>query len=313
VSRTKITVVGAGSVGATCARHLAARDYADIVLVDVAEGLARGTALDLNHAAPLAGYEPRIAASADYADTAGSDICVVAAAAPRRSAMGHDDRLARNGEIVDAVVGRLAQRSPDAILIVVSDQLDAMCHVALDASGFPRQRVIGMAGVLHSARLRTFLAWELGVSVRDVTALVLGGNGDSMVPMIGCATVAGAPVVQRLAPERIERVVRRTREAGTEIAGLLERGAAYHAPAAAVVEMIDAIVNDQSRVLPCAALCQGEYGIRDLFVGVPCRLAADGVVEIVEFELAGEERESLLASAESVRELVAAMPKLRAR
>jgi malate dehydrogenase len=313
VSRSKITVVGAGNVGATCAQRLAERDYADVVLVDVVGGLARGKALDLNEAAPVAGYEPNVTGSEGYEGTAGSDICVITSGLPRGPGMSRDDLLGRNGEIVDSVVRQLAERSPDAILIVVTNPLDAMCHVALDASGFPRQRVVGMAGVLDSARFRAFLAWELGISARDVTGFVLGGHGDAMVPVVSYTNVAGVPVTRRIDPGRLEEIIQRTRDGGAEIIELLERGGAYYAPSAGVLEMVDSIVHDQMRVLPCAALCQGEYGIRELFVGVPCRLGADGVEEIVEIELSDEELQALHASADAVRELVGAMTRLQTR
>jgi malate dehydrogenase len=312
VSRWKITVVGAGNVGATCAQRLAERDYADVVLVDIVEGLARGKALDLDQAGAVAGYEPRVTGSAGYEETAGSDLCVITSGLPRGPGMSRDDLLSHNGEIVDAVVRQLAERSPDAILIVVTNPLDAMCHVALDASGFTRQRVVGMAGVLDSARFRTFLAWELGVSARDVTGFVLGGHGDAMVPVVSYTNVAGVPVSQRIEAARLEEIVQRTRDGGAEVVELLEQGSAYYAPSAGVLEMVDSIVGDRMRVLPCAALCQGEYGIRDLFVGVPCRLGANGVEEIVEIELAEEEMQRLHASADTVRELVAVMTRLQA-
>jgi malate dehydrogenase len=313
VSRKKITVVGAGNVGAACAHRLAERDYADVVLVDVLEGLAAGKALDLNQSGPVVGYEPKVVGTGGYEQSAGSDVCVITSGVPRKPGMSRDDLLAKNMEIVESVVTRLAERSPDAILIVVTNPLDAMCHVALDASGFPRQRVVGMAGVLDSARFRTFLAWELGVSVRDVTAFVLGGHGDAMVPLVSYTNVAGVPVGGRVDATRLEEIVQRTRDGGAEVVGLLEQGSAYYAPSAGVAEMVDSILLDQMRVLPCAALCQGEFGIRDLFVGVPCRLGANGVEEIVELDLAEAELEQLHASADAVRELVAAMTMLRKR
>lgn len=313
LSRRKVTVVGAGNVGATCAQRLAERDYADVVLVDLLEGLARGKALDINQAGPVVGYEPNVVGTGGYEETAGSDICVIASGLPRRPGMSRDDLVAKNAEIVESVVARLAERSPDAILIVVTNPLDAMCHVALDASGFTRQRVVGMAGVLDSARLRTFIAWELGVSIRDVTAFVLGGHGDTMVPVVSYTSVAGVPISQRIEAARLEEIVQRTREGGAEVVELLEQGSAYYAPSAGVVEMVDSIVHDQMRVLACAALCQGEYGVRDMFVGVPCRLGADGVEEIVEIDLAPPELDQLHASADSVRELVAAVTRLRSR
>ena len=232
MSRHKVTVVGAGDVGATCAQRIAERDYADVVLVDVLAGIARGKALDIDQAGPLVGYEPRVTGGSGYEDTAGSDICVVTAGLGRQPGMTRDELLARNIEIVDPVVRELAKRSPDAILIVVTNPLDAMCHVALDASGFSRQRVIGMAGALDSARFRTFLAWELGVSVRDVTGFVLGGHGDTMVPAVSYTTVAGVPVSQLIEPGRLEEIVQRTRDGGAEVIEMLEQGGAYYAPSA---------------------------------------------------------------------------------
>jgi len=304
--------VGAGSVGTSCARRLAERDYADIVLVDPLERLARGKALDINHSAAIANYEPRVTGSGNYEQTAGSDLCVIAAGLARRPGMGRDDLLAGNAEIVESVTERLAERSPDAILIVVTNPLDAMCHVALDASGFTRQRVIGMSGVVDSARLRSMIAAELEVSVRDVTALVVGGHGELMVPLLSFASVAGVPVGERIDAGRLDEIVERARQGGSEVVELTEASPSI-APSAGVVELVDAIVRGQNRLLPCAALCQGEYGIRDVFVGVPCRLGADGITEIVEFELAEDELSALQASADSVREVVAAMTKQRNR
>jgi malate dehydrogenase len=310
VSRKKITVVGAGHVGATCAQRLAERDYADVVLVDIVEGLPQGKALDMNQSGPVVGYEPNLVGANGYEETAGSDICVITSGLPRKPGMSRDDLLAKNKDIVGSVAKQLAERSPDAIVIVVTNPLDAMCHVALDAAGFPRQRIVGMAGILDSARFRTFLAWELGVSVRDVTGFVLGGHGDTMVPVVSYTNVAGVPITQKIGPTRLEEIVQRTRDGGAEVVKLLKEGSAYYAPSAGVVEMVDSIVHDQKRVLPCAALCQGEFGIRDLFVGVPCKLGASGVEEIVEIELTDEETEQLRSSAGAVRELVEAMAKL---
>ena len=310
MSRRKVTVVGAGNVGATCAQRLAERDYADVVMVDALAGLATGKALDINQAGALVGYEPRVTAGG-YEETTGSDVCVITAGLGRKPGMTREDLLARNIEIVDPVVRELARRSPDAILVVVTNPLDAMCHVALDASGFSRQRVIGMAGALDSARFRTFLASELGVSVRDVTALVLGGHGDTMVPAVSYATVGGVPVSQRIDPGRLEEIVQRTRDGGAEVIGHLERGGAYYAPSAGVVEIVDAIFADRRRVIACSALCQGEYGVRDLFLGVPCKLGAAGIEEIVEIELTPDEADRLRASADSVSELVASTARLR--
>jgi malate dehydrogenase len=310
LGRKKITVVGAGNVGGSCAQRLAERDYADIVLVDVVDGLARGKALDLSEAGPVTGYEPNLIGGDGYEPTSGSDVCVITSGLPRSPGMSRDDLLTRNRAIVAEVTGNLARRSPDAVLIVVTNPLDAMCHVALDVSKFPRGRVVGMAGILDSARFRTFIAWELGVSVRDVTGIVLGGHGDAMVPVTSYTTAAGVPIGQRIDSRRLEQIVERTREGGAEVVGLLGDGSAYYAPSAAVAEMVDSIVLDQKRVLPCAALCQGEYGIDGAFVGVPCRLGADGIEEIVELDLSAEELRHLRASAESVRRLVAEMARL---
>jgi malate dehydrogenase len=308
--RRKITVVGAGNVGATTAQRLAERDYADVVLVDIVEGMPQGKALDLNQAGPVVGYEPKIVGTNGYDETSGSDIVVITSGLPRKPGMSRDDLLAANREIVAGVTHEVADRSPDSIIICVTNPLDAMCHVALDTSEFPRQRVMGMAGILDSARFRTFLAWELGVSARDVTGFVLGGHGDTMVPIVSYTNVAGVPVSQKIPADRLEQIVQRTRDGGAEVVKLLKSGSAFYAPAAAVAEMIDSIVHDQKRVLPCAALCQGEYGIDGLFVGVPVKLGKDGVEEIIEIELSDREREELHRSAEAVRELVDAMAAL---
>jgi malate dehydrogenase len=305
--RRKITVVGAGNVGATTAQRLAERDYADVVLVDIVEGMPQGKALDLNQSGPVVGYEANMVGANGYEETAGSEIVVITSGLPRKPGMSRDDLLAKNREIVGDVSKQVAQRSPDAIVIVVTNPLDAMCHVALTDTGFPRQRVIGMAGVLDSARFRTFVAWELGVSVRDVTGFVLGGHGDTMVPVISNTNVAGIPVRELVEDSRLEEIVQRTRDGGAEVVKLLQSGSAFYAPSAAVAEMVDSIVHDQKRVLPCAALCQGEYGIDDLFVGVPVKLGKDGVEEILEIDLSDEEREQLQQSAGAVRELVDAM------
>ncbi len=305
--RTKVTVVGAGNVGATCAQRIAERDYADVVLVDIVEGLPQGKALDMNQSGPVVGYEPNLVGTNNYGDTSGSDIFIITSGLARQPGMSRDDLLQRNKEIVGSVAREAADRSPDAILIVVTNPLDAMCHVAYDATKFPRQRVFGMAGILDSARFRAFLAWELGVSAKDVNGFVLGGHGDTMVPCVSYTTVAGVPVEQRISSNRLEEIVQRTRDGGAEIVKLLAKGSAYYAPAAAVAEMVDAIVLDQSRILPCAALCEGEYGIDGLFVGVPIRLGAEGIEEIVEIELNDHEREDLGKSADSVRELVATL------
>jgi malate dehydrogenase len=308
--RRKVTVVGAGNVGATTAQRLAERDYADVVLVDIVEGMPQGKALDLNQSGPVVGYEPNVVGTNGYEETAGSDIVVITSGFPRQPGMSRDDLLAKNKEIVGGVAREVADRSPDAIVIVVTNPLDAMCHVASDVTGFPRQRVIGMAGILDSARFRTFLAWELGVSVRDVTGFVLGGHGDTMVPVVSYSSIAGVPIRQKIADDRIEEIVQRTRDGGAEVVKLLQKGSAFYAPSAAAAEMVDSIVCDQKRVLPCAALCQGEFGIDGLFVGVPVRLGSEGIEEIVEIELADTERSELGKSADSVRELVEALANL---
>jgi malate dehydrogenase len=308
--RTKITVVGAGNVGATTAQRLAERDYADVVLVDIVDGLPQGKALDLNQAGPVVGYEPNVTGTNTYDEASGSEIVVITSGLPRKPGMSRDDLLAANKKIVAEVTREISQRSPDSIIIVVTNPLDAMCHVALDVSTFPRQRVVGMAGILDSARFRTFLAWELGVSARDVTGFVLGGHGDTMVPVTSYTNVAGIPITQRIDQTRLQEIVQRTRDGGAEVVKLLKAGSAYYAPAAAVAEMIDSIILDQKRVLPCAAYCDGEFGIEGLFVGVPVKLGRGGVEEIVQIDLADEEREALQSSAGAVRELVQAMASL---
>jgi malate dehydrogenase len=308
--RRKVTVVGAGNVGATTAQRIAERDYADVVMVDIVEGLPQGKALDLNQAGPVVGYEPNLTGTNTYDATSGSDIVVITSGLPRKPGMSRDDLLAANKEIVAGVTKEVAQRSPDSIMICVTNPLDAMCHVTLDVSGFPRQRVVGMAGILDSARFRTFLAWELGVSVRDVTGFVLGGHGDTMVPVTSYTNVAGVPVSQRIDPTRLEEIVQRARDGGAEVVKLLKAGSAYYAPAAAVAEMIDSILLDQKRILPCAAYCDGEYGIDRLFVGVPVKLGYDGVEEIIEIDLSDQEKADLQKSAGAVRELVDAMANL---
>ncbi len=304
MSRIKVTVVGAGNVGATTAQRLAERDYADVVLVDIVEGLPQGKALDLNQAGPVVGYEPNVTGTNGYDETAGSSVCVITSGRARTPGMSRDDLLKTNQAIVADVTRNLAQRSPEAILIVVTNPLDAMCQVAFTEAGFPRERVIGMAGVLDSARFRTFLAWELGVSVRDVTGFVLGGHGDLMVPVVSYTNVAGIPASDLIAAERLADIVQRTRDGGAEVVKLLKSGSAYYAPSAAVCEMVDAIVLDQQRVLPCAALLQGEYGLDGLYMGVPCRLGAGGLEQVLEISLSADERAGLERSAAAVRELI---------
>jgi len=307
MSRVKITVVGAGNVGATTAQRLAERDYADVVLVDIVEGLPQGKALDLNETGPVAGYEPTVIGTNGYEETAGSEICIITSGIARKPGMSRDDLLTTNQKIVGDVTRNLVDRSPDTILIVVTNPLDAMCQVAFREAGLPRERVIGMAGVLDSARFRTFLAWELGVSVRDVTGFVLGGHGDQMVPVTSYTNVAGIPITELIAEDRLAEIVQRTRDGGAEVVKLLKSGSAYYAPSAAVSEMVDSIVHDQKRVLPCAALLRGEYGLDGLYMGVPCRLGAGGLEEVLEITLNEEERGQLARSADAVRELIGVM------
>src|SRR6266545_186301 len=274
MARRKVTVIGAGNVGATTAQRIAEAGLADVVLVDIVEGLPQGKGLDLAEAAPVVGHDARIVGTTDYADTAGSDIVVVTSGLARQPGMSRDDLLAKNAGIVRSVVRAAARHSPDAVLIVVTNPLDAMCHVALTASGFPRERVLGMAGVLDSARFRTFIAAELGVSFQDTHAFVLGGHGDTMVPLPRYSTVAGVPITELLPPERVAALVERTANGGAEIVALLKTGSAFYAPAASTFEMVEAILLDRKRVLPCAAYLQGEYDVDGLFVGVPVVLGA---------------------------------------
>jgi malate dehydrogenase len=307
MSRTKITVVGAGNVGATTAQRLAERDYADVVLVDIVEGLPQGKALDLNQSGPVLGYEPTVVGTNGYEETAGSSICIITSGRARTPGMSRDDLLRTNQAIVADVTRNLVARSPDSILIVVTNPLDAMCQVASAEAGFPRERVIGMAGVLDTARFRTFLAWELGVSVRDVTGFVLGGHGDQMVPVTSYTNVAGIPIADLIPAPRLAEIVQRTRDGGAEVVKLLKSGSAYYAPSASICEMVDSIVLDQKRVLPCAALLAGEYGLHGLYMGVPCRLGSGGLEEVIQIDLSAEERAELERSAAAVRELIAVM------
>ncbi|MDQ3870528.1 MAG: malate dehydrogenase [Chloroflexota bacterium] len=304
MTRPQVTVVGAGNVGATAAQRIAEAGIADVVMVDIVEGLPQGKALDLAEAAPILGHDARITGTNDYAETAGSDIVVVTSGLARQPGMSRDDLMNKNADIVRSVVEEAVRQSPEAILIVVTNPLDAMCHVALAASGFPRERVVGMAGVLDSARFRTFIAWELAVSVSSTEAFVLGGHGDTMVPLPRYSTVGGVPITELLDGDQIERLVQRTRDGGAEIVGLLKSGSAFYAPAASVAEMVDAVLNDRRRILPCAAYLRGEYGIDGVFVGVPVKLGRRGIEEIVQIELTEEERSAFEASAGAVRELV---------
>jgi malate dehydrogenase len=302
--KSKVTVVGAGNVGGTTAQRLAERNYSDVVLVDIVEGLPQGKALDILQSGPVIGFDSDVIGSNSYEQTENSDVVVITSGSPRKPGMSRDDLLKTNQHIVQSVTEEVLKHSPEAILVVVANPLDAMCHVAFEVSGFPRERVVGMAGILDTARYRTFIAQELGVSVRDVFALVLGGHGDTMVPLPSMATVGGVAITELLAPERVEAIVDRTRKGGAEIVELLQSGSAYYAPSAAVVEMVDSILLDQKRILPCAAFLQGEYGIDDLFVGVPVKLGASGIEEIVELDLQEGELEDLKNSAGAVHELV---------
>ena len=302
--KSKVTVVGAGNIGGTVALHLAQRNYSDVVLLDIIEGLPQGKALDILESGPILRFDASVIGTNSYEETEGSDIAVITSGKPRQPGMSREDLLNENQEIVSSVTEQLAEHSPNCIIIVVANPLDAMCHVAMETSGFPRERVIGMAGILDTARYRTFIAQEVGASVRDVFALVLGGHGDTMVPLPSMATVSGVPITQMLSRDRVDEIVQRTRQGGGEIVELLGSGSAFYAPAAAIMEMVDAILLDQKRILPCAAYLQGEYGIDDLFVGVPVKLGAGGVEEVIELDLTDEEREDLEYSANDVRNMV---------
>jgi malate dehydrogenase len=299
----KVTVIGAGNVGATAAQRLAEKQLCDVVLVDIVEGVPQGKALDLNEAAPIEKHDSHLTGTNSYEDTAGSDIVIITAGIPRKPGMSRDDLISTNAGIVKAVTKEVASRSPEAILIIVSNPLDAMCHVAFEAAGFPKERVIGMAGVLDSARFRAFISMELDVSVENTHAFVLGGHGDTMVPLPRYSTVAGIPITELMAPDRIEALVERTRNGGAEIVGLLKTGSAYYAPASAAVEMAESILKDKKKILPCAAYLQGEYGQQDLFIGVPVKLGAKGAEDIIEITLTDEEKQALQKSADAVQEL----------
>jgi malate dehydrogenase len=298
-----VTVVGAGNVGATCAQVLAQRDYADVVLVDIKENLPQGKALDIDQMGAVLGFEPRVVGSNGYADTAGSEVVVITAGLPRSPGMSRDDLVTTNEKIVKSVTEQVVGASPEATLIVVSNPLDAMCHVAKNVSKWPKQRVFGMAGILDTARFSTFIAWETGASVKDVTATVLGGHGDQMVPVVSATTVGGVPLTQLVAQAPIDAMVERTRKGGGEIVNLLGTSA-WYAPGAAAAQMVDAICLDEKRVLPCTALLEGEYGVDGLYMGVPVKLGAKGIEEIIQLELNDQERGWLSESADAVREVV---------
>lgn len=304
MARKKITVVGAGNVGATAAHWLVSKELGDVVLVDILEGMPQGKALDLAQAGPIEGYDSVLVGANDYKATANSDVVVITSGIARKPGMSRDDLLNTNAGIVGSVTEQIARTSPNAIIIVVSNPLDAMTQVAFKRSGFPKNRVIGMAGVLDSARMRCFLAEALNVSVENVTAFVLGGHGDTMVPLPRYSTCAGIPVTELLPKDQLEAIVKRTASGGAEIVNLLKTGSAYYAPSAAAVEMVEAIIKDKKKILPCAVYLEGEYGINGLFVGVPVKLGANGVEEIIQINLTTEERAALHKSAAAVQELV---------
>ena len=303
--RKKVTIVGAGNVGATAAHWIAAKELADVVLIDVVEGIPQGKGLDLLEAMPIAKMDCHITGTNDYADTANSDIVVVTAGIPRKPGMSRDDLLQTNYKIMSDVVGKVTAASPNCILIIVSNPLDAMAQAAFRQAKFNRERVIGMAGVLDSARFRTFIAEELNVSVENVTAFVLGGHGDTMVPLPRYSSVAGIPITELIAKEKLDAIVQRTRDGGAEIVKYLKTGSAYYAPSAATVEMVEAILKDKKKILPCAAFLDGEYGIRGYYIGVPCKLGSRGIEQIMEIKLTPEEDAALKKSADAVKELCA--------
>jgi malate dehydrogenase len=305
--RSKITVVGAGFVGSTLVQRLAERDYADVVMFDIVPNMPQGKALDILEAGPVLGYDSQVVGTNDWADTANSEIVVVTSGIPRKPGMTRDDLIKTNQKIITEVTEQIAKHSPNSIIIMVTNPMDAMAQLALKVSGFPRERVVGQGGVLDTARFRTFIAQELGASVRDVQAYVLGGHGDTMVPLSRLCTVAGIPIEQLIPAERIEQIVQRTRDGGAEIVKLLGTGSAYFAPSASVLQMIDSILLDKGMVMPCAAYLQGEYGIQNLYVGIPVKLGARGIEQIIEIELTSEEQAALQKSASAVQELVHVM------
>jgi malate dehydrogenase len=307
---TKVTVIGAGNVGATAAQRLAEKELCDVVLIDIIEGVPQGKALDLAQAAPVEKHDAHLTGANSYEASADSDIVIITAGIPRKPGMSRDDLLATNRGIIKNVTKQVVKYSPDTILIIVSNPLDAMCHVAMEESGFSKQRVIGMAGVLDSARFRAFIAAELNVSVENISALVLGGHGDTMVPLPRFSTVAGVPITELISQERIEAMVTRTRNGGAEIVSLLKTGSAYYAPASAAVEMAESILKDKKKILPCAAYLTGEYGISGLFVGVPVKLGKNGIEQIISLKLTADEKKALAKSAAAVQELVEAMKKM---
>jgi malate dehydrogenase len=307
--RKKVTVIGGGNVGANTAQKIAAKELADVVLVDVVEGVPQGKSLDMLESAPVEGYDVQLVGTNGYEETAGSDVVVITAGFPRKPGMSRDDLLMANYEVVKSATEQAVKKSPNAILILVTNPLDAMCWTALKVSGFPRERVIGMAGVLDTARFRTFIAQELNVSFENVTAMVLGGHGDTMVPLVRFTNVSGIPLEQLTDQATIERLVQRTRDGGAEIVKYLKTGSAYYAPAASAVEMVESILKDKKKVLPCAVYLQGEYGIKDLFVGVPVKLGSKGIEQVYQVKLSSEEDAALKKSAQAVQELVDVLQK----
>jgi malate dehydrogenase len=306
----KVTVVGAGNVGATAAQRLAEKELCDVVLVDIIEGVPQGKALDLTEAAPIEKHDAHLVGTNDYDASQGSDVVIITAGIPRKPGMSRDDLLKTNAGIIKDVTRKIAKLSPEAVLIIVSNPLDAMCHVALDTSGFSKNKVIGMAGVLDSARFRSFIAMELDVSVENIHAFVLGGHGDTMVPLPRYSTVAGIPITELMPKERIDALVQRTANGGAEIVSLLKTGSAYYAPASAAVEMTESILKDKKKILPCAVYLQGEYGFKNLFIGVPVKLGANGVEKIIEISLAKNEKMALQKSADAVKKLVEDLKKI---
>jgi malate dehydrogenase len=310
MGRPKITVVGAGNVGGTTAQRLAEKDIYDVVLVDIAEGMPQGKALDISQAGPVCGYSTRVVGTNGYDETAGSSVAVITSGIPRKPGMSRDELLSTNAKIVKSVVSQLVARSPDIILILVTNPLDAMVHVARLVSGLPKSRIIGMGGILDSARMRAFIAAELNVPGPDVQAMVLGGHGDTMVPLPRYTTVKGKPVSDLMPKDKLDAIIQRTRDGGAEIVGLLKTGSAFYAPSASAVDMVEAIHKDEKRVMPCSVLCEGEYGLKNVIVGVPVKIGRGGVEQIVEYELTVHERAALETSANAVRELCAAVDRL---
>ena len=306
----KVTVVGAGNVGATAAQRLAEKELCDVVLIDVVEGIPQGKALDLIEAAPIEKHDSHLIGSNGYEESEGSDIVIITAGIPRKPGMSRDDLISTNAAIVKSVTQEVVKWSPDAALIIVSNPLDAMCHVAYETSGFPKNRVMGMAGVFDSARFRAFISMELNVSVENTHAFVLGGHGDTMVPLPRFSTVAGIPITELLSKKQIDALVERTRKGGAEIVSLLKTGSAYYAPASAAVEMAESILKDKKKILPCAAYLEGEYGINGLFIGVPVKLGLEGIEEVIQVTLLDEEQAALNKSADAVKELVESIKKL---